>query len=75
MRIDRAMLTERDPIQLYDELTLYESELDDNGESSVTIKVRVMPTCWFVLMRVLDAVRRGARAIKRDAIFLQNRQK
>ena len=38
-RIDRAMLTERDPIQMYDELTLYESELDDNGVAS-RLKVR-----------------------------------
>jgi type 2A phosphatase activator TIP41 len=42
---------ERDPILFFDELTLYESELDDNGESSVTLKIRVMPKCWFVLMR------------------------
>jgi type 2A phosphatase activator TIP41 len=45
------LLTARDPILFFDELTLYESELDDNGESSVTVKVRVMPKCWFVLLR------------------------
>ena len=50
-RVDRGALMAREPILFFDELTLYESELDDNGESSVTIKVRVMPTCWFVLMR------------------------
>ena len=50
-RIDRGLLTARDPILFFDELTLYESELDDNGESSVTVKVRVMPKCWFVLLR------------------------
>ena len=50
-RVDRGMLMERDPILFFDELTLYESELDDNGESSVTLKIRVMPTCWFVLLR------------------------
>ena len=42
---------ERDPILFFDELTLYESELDDNGLMSVTVKVRVMPRCWYVLMR------------------------
>ena len=50
-RVDRAMLMERDPILFFDEMTLYESELDDSGVMSVTIKVRVMPRCWFVLMR------------------------
>ena len=50
-RVDRQALMERDPILFFDELTLYESELDDNGESSVTVKIRVMPKCWFVLMR------------------------
>jgi type 2A phosphatase activator TIP41 len=60
LRIDRAMLTERDPIQLYDELTLYESELDDNGVARLALKVRAMPKCWFVLLRFwlrVDGVR------------------
>jgi type 2A phosphatase activator TIP41 len=51
LRVDRGMLMERDPILFFDELTLYESELDDNGEMSVTLKVRVMPKCWYVLLR------------------------
>ena len=54
------MLTERDPIQLYDELTLYESELDDNGVARLALKVRAMPKCWFVLLRFwlrVDGVR------------------
>lgn len=50
-RVDRGMLMERDPILFFDEITLYESELDDSGVMSVTVKVRVMPRCWFVLMR------------------------
>ncbi len=51
LRVDRGLLMERDPILFFDELTLYESELDDNGLMSVTVKVRVMPRCWYVLMR------------------------
>jgi len=39
-RIDRTLLLARDPILFYDELTLYESELDDNGTMSLTAKVR-----------------------------------
>jgi type 2A phosphatase activator TIP41 len=31
-KIDRGMLMERDPIVFFDEVTLYESELDDNGQ-------------------------------------------
>ena len=64
LRIDRAMLTERDPIRLYDELTLYESELDDNGVAHLGLKVRVMPKCWFVLLRFwlrVDGVRMRLR--------------
>jgi type 2A phosphatase activator TIP41 len=88
-RIDRTLLLARDPILFFDELTLYESELDDNGTMSLTVKararrvrmaygvlvlwlasacpsshagaaavtcigaeqVRVMPSCWYVLLR------------------------
>jgi len=39
-RIDRSALLARDPILFYDELTLYESELDDNGCMSLTVKAR-----------------------------------
>ncbi len=40
-QIPRALLTSRDPILFYDELPLYESELDDHGSSRVSLKVRV----------------------------------
>ena len=39
-RIDRTVLMARDPILFFDELTLYESELDDNGAMSLTVKAR-----------------------------------
>ena len=39
-RIDRTLLLSRDPILFFDELTLYESELDDNGAMSLTVKAR-----------------------------------
>ncbi|KXZ43509.1 hypothetical protein GPECTOR_88g452 [Gonium pectorale] len=50
-QIDRGLLMERDPILFYDEVPLYESDLDDNGVSAVTVKLRVMPRCWLVLLR------------------------
>lgn len=89
-QINRGLLTSRDPILYYDELALYESELDDHGSSRLGVKVgalacalamheclqpicsmpcprnacssqinkptalvqvRVMPRCWYVLVR------------------------
>lgn len=38
--IDRQLLMARDPLLLYDEVVLYESELDDNGVSNYSVKVR-----------------------------------
>lgn len=37
---DRAMLLARDPILFWDEIPLYESELDDNGVSQLRVKAR-----------------------------------
>ncbi|KAK9867955.1 hypothetical protein WJX84_002593 [Apatococcus fuscideae] len=50
-RIDKGMLMSRDPILFYAEVPLYVSELDDNGASQLSVKVRVMPKCWFTLLR------------------------
>ncbi|GFR46048.1 hypothetical protein Agub_g7518, partial [Astrephomene gubernaculifera] len=50
-QIDRGLLMERDPILFYEELPLYESDLDDNGVCCVSLKLRVMPRCWLVLLR------------------------
>ena len=38
-QIDRSLLLARDPILCYDEVPLYESELDDNGVSRLSVKV------------------------------------
>ncbi|XP_020250895.1 LOW QUALITY PROTEIN: TIP41-like protein [Asparagus officinalis] len=50
-RIDLAALSAKEPILFYDEVILYEDELADNGVSLLTAKVRVMPSCWFLLLR------------------------
>ena len=50
-QMDRTLLTNRDPILFFEDLILYESELEDNGLSSLSVKIRVMPRCWFVLLR------------------------
>ncbi|BBN18269.1 type 2A phosphatase activator TIP41 [Marchantia polymorpha subsp. ruderalis] len=50
-QIDLVSLQQRDPILFFDEVILFEDELADNGISLLTVKVRVMPKCWFLLLR------------------------
>ncbi|CAH9100295.1 unnamed protein product [Cuscuta europaea] len=50
-KIDVATLALKEPILFYDEIVLYEDELADNGISLLTVKVRVMPSGWFLLLR------------------------
>ncbi|KAF6176248.1 hypothetical protein GIB67_023539 [Kingdonia uniflora] len=50
-KIDVVALASKEPILFYDEVVLYEDELSDNGVSLLTVKVRVMPSCWFLLLR------------------------
>jgi len=49
--INLEILKKPDPILYYGDIHLYEDEFDDNGISQLNVKVRVMPTCFFVLMR------------------------
>ncbi|KAH9817270.1 TIP41-like family-domain-containing protein [Melampsora americana] len=49
--IPLAVLSRPDPILFFDEVTLFEDELHDNGMASLQVKVRVMPSCIFVLSR------------------------
>ncbi|KAI0029038.1 type 2A phosphatase activator TIP41 [Vararia minispora EC-137] len=46
-----AELTRPDPILFYAEVPLFEDELHDNGASHLLVRIRVMPTCIFVLCR------------------------
>jgi type 2A phosphatase activator TIP41 len=46
------LLKRPDPILFYEEVVLYESELDDNGISILSIKVRVMPERMLLLCRM-----------------------
>ncbi|CCG80759.1 putative TOR signalling pathway protein TipA [Taphrina deformans PYCC 5710] len=45
------LLKRQDPILFYDEVILYESELDDNGTSVLSVRVRVMPDRLLILAR------------------------
>ncbi|EJU06358.1 type 2A phosphatase activator TIP41 [Dacryopinax primogenitus] len=49
--IPMATLTKPDPILYYAATQLFEDELHDNGASMYIIRVRVMPTCFFLLGR------------------------
>jgi len=51
-KIDYELLMRRDPILYSQEIVLYEDELHDNGVSKLYVKLRVMPYCFFVLMRL-----------------------
>ncbi|KAF9450659.1 TIP41-domain-containing protein [Macrolepiota fuliginosa MF-IS2] len=46
-----AELTRPDPILFYAEIPLFEDELHDNGSSALLVRIRVMPTCFFILSR------------------------
>ncbi|XP_022909225.1 TIP41-like protein [Onthophagus taurus] len=50
-RINIEKLKEREKILFYQDLMLYEDELHDNGIASCTVKIRVMPSSFFVLLR------------------------
>jgi len=50
--IPMAELTRRDPILLYAEIPLFGDELHDNGSSDLLVRIRVMPTCIFILARL-----------------------
>lgn len=45
-------LKRQDPILFFDEVVLYESELDDNGISILSCKLRVMPDRMLLLCRL-----------------------
>eukprot|EP00095_Tigriopus_kingsejongensis_P002115 maker-scaffold447_size167621-snap-gene-0.42 protein:Tk02115 transcript:maker-scaffold447_size167621-snap-gene-0.42-mRNA-1 annotation:"hypothetical protein DAPPUDRAFT_302576" len=49
--IDYDKLKEREKILFFDEVILYEDELDDNGCSVLSSKLRVMPSGFFCLLR------------------------
>lgn len=50
--IPLELLKRRDPILFFDEVVLYESELDDNGISLYNVKVRVMEHRMLLLARL-----------------------
>ncbi|XP_039278737.1 TIP41-like protein [Nilaparvata lugens] len=49
--IDYERLKQKDKILFFNELTLFEDELHDNGIAQLSVKVRVMEWGFFVLLR------------------------
>ncbi|XP_046393864.1 TIP41-like protein [Ischnura elegans] len=50
-RIDVEKLKEKKSILFYHDLTLFEDELHDNGCAVCSVKIRVMPSEFFILLR------------------------
>jgi len=50
-RIDYEKLKQKEQILFFEDVILYEDELDDNGCSKLSAKIRVMPSGFFVLLR------------------------
>jgi len=50
-KIDMERLKKQDQILYYNEIILFEDELADNGISQLSVRVRVMPSCFFILQR------------------------
>jgi len=50
-RIDYEKLKEMEKILFFDDVILFEDELDDNGCSKLSVKIRAMPSGFFILMR------------------------
>lgn len=39
------------PILMYDDVVLFEDFIHDHGVVRLSVKTRIMPQCWFVLLR------------------------
>lgn len=50
-KINYEKLKEKEKILFFEEVILYEDELDDNGCSKLSVKIRVMPSGFFCLQR------------------------
>jgi len=68
--IDFDMLRARDqPILFFDELLMYQDDLEDCGEVIFDVKLRVMPLCWFVLSRFFLRVDGVVVRIRENRLF------
>lgn len=69
------LLKRPDPILFYEEVVLYESELDDNGISMFSIKVRVMPERMLLLCRLFMRLDNVIFRIRDTRVYVDFRKK
>ncbi len=50
-RINKEKLKIQESISFFDEISLFDDELSDHGVSSLNVKIRVMPTSFYILQR------------------------
>jgi hypothetical protein len=68
--IDFTLLTDQSqPILYFDDINLYEDDMHDNGYVSLRCKLRVMPTCFFILMSLFVRVDHVLLRIKEVRVF------
>ncbi len=68
--IDFALLTDQSqPILYFDDINLYEDDMHDNGYVSLRCKLRVMPTCFYILMSLFVRVDHVLLRIKEVRVF------
>ncbi len=70
-----ALLKRPDPILFFSEVVLYESELDDNGISILSIKVRVMPDRMLLLSRLFMRLDNVLFRIRDTRVYVDFRKK
>ena len=58
-KIDMDQLKKRETIGWYRDIRLYDDEIDDNGAVSCSVKIRIMPSCIFILVRYYLRVDKG----------------
>jgi len=55
--IKKEMLMDKNqPILFYDDIILYEDDLHDNGQVKLSVKIRIMPGCFYILQRLFVRV-------------------
>jgi type 2A phosphatase activator TIP41 len=59
------------PILFFDELILYEDDLHDNGHVQFSLKIRVMPTCGFVLARLWVRIDRVLLRLRETRVMFE----
>jgi len=68
-KIDVELLKRPDPILYFADVMLYEDELADNGTAMLSVKVRMMPTCLYILLRFWLRIDNVLFRIKDTRIF------